>query len=260
MEEEIMTTTENTGAEGGLFADYIALLQSQLADLAQTQSDAVDAAAEVIAQTIAADGLVHIFGTGHSHLLAAEMFYRAGGLAAINPILVEGLLLHAGAELSTTLERVPGLGEVIFAKLGATSADTLIVISNSGANVVARELLGLAQALGMTVIAITSLAHATSAAARGGGALRLHELADIVIDNRGVPGDAAVAVPGIATPMGPTSTAIGAAIINGLAVSAAAKLAARGTAPVVFSSSNVEGGDAANAAALERYRPRVRSL
>lgn len=238
---------------------YLATLTEGLGRLPD-QSDALAAAAAAIADTIAADGLVHVFGTGHSHLLAAELFYRAGGLGAINPILIEGLLLHAGAELSTSLERTAGIGEVIFRRLGATSADTLVVISNSGSNVIARELTLIAQQAGLTVIALTSLAHARSAGSRGAGEPRLDQLADIVLDNLGAPGDAAIQIDGLTGPMGPTSTVLGAAIVNAIAITAAELLVERGLAPAVFTSSNVAGGDERNRAILDAFRPRVRSL
>jgi uncharacterized phosphosugar-binding protein len=158
------------------------------------------------------------------------------------------------------MERTAGLGEVIFGRLGATADDTLLVVSNSGSNVIARELVECARATGMTTIAIVSRAHAESAASRGSGAPRIHDLADIVIDNLGRPGDAAIEVSGVQRPMGPTSTVIGTAIVNIIAMTAAHLAAERGVQPLVFTSSNVAGGDQANRAALERYRARVRSL
>ncbi|MBX3194272.1 MAG: SIS domain-containing protein [Microbacteriaceae bacterium] len=238
---------------------YISTVTGQLDGLRE-QADAIRRAGEAVAATIAADGLLHVFGTGHSHLLAEELFYRAGGLAAVNPVLIEGLLLHAGAELSTSMERTAGLGAVIFDRLGAAPVDTMLVATNSGSNIIARELVERARDHGMTTIAIVSLAHATSASSRGAGARRVDEIADIVIDNLGRPGDAAIAVPGVELPMGPTSTVMGAAIVNAVAMTAAAIAAERGVQPVVFTSSNVAGGDERNRAALERYRARVRSL
>jgi len=240
-------------------ATYTSALTGQLEAL-ESQRAVIDQAADAIARTIAVDGMLHVFGTGHSHLIAAELFYRAGGLGAVNPVLVEGLLLHAGAELSTAMERTSGLGSVIFARLGAQPTDTLLVISNSGSNVVARELIELANALGMTTIALTSIAHATDASSRGAGAPRIDQLADLVIDNGGRPGDAAIEVAGVDRPMGPTSTVLGAAIVNILAMTAALRVAELGVQPAVFTSSNVAGGDEENSATLARYRQRVRSL
>ena len=112
----------------------------------------------------------------------------------------------------------------------------------------------------MPVIVILSLNHANSQGSFRGGSSKLAELADVVIDNGGVAGDAAVTVPGVPVPVGPTSTVVGAAIVNAIAVRAVATAAASGAQPAVFSSSNMAGGDAHNQALFDRYMPRVRSL
>ena len=192
-------------------------------------------------------------------MLALEGFYRAGGLAAVDPVLVESLMLHGNAVLSTSLERTAGIGRAVFADLDPGAEDTFILVSNSGRNRVALELAAAARERGLTVIAIVSRAHAASTA-ESAQAPGLGDVADIVIDNHGSAGDAATDVPGVAAPMGPTSTVTGAAIINAIAIAAAALAAAEGTAPAVFASSNVPGGDARNVQAIARYRGRVRSL
>jgi uncharacterized phosphosugar-binding protein len=115
---------------------------------------------------------------------------------------------------------------------------------------VTTELAALARDVGVRTIAITSLRHATSASARVGDGPRLHELVDVAIDNGGAVGDAAVAIDGLATPVGPTSTVVGAAILDALVAEVAERLIARGITPEVYASSNVVGGDEVN----DRYR------
>jgi uncharacterized phosphosugar-binding protein len=221
-----------------------------VARLATDEWPAIDAAAALVADSISEGGTLHAFGSGHSHMLAEELFYRAGGLVRVRPLLFEGLMLHAGAEVSTALERLPGLADVLFADHGMRAGDVLIVVSNSGGNVVSSALARLARDAGVRVIALVSRAHATSRQARTTDSARLHEIADIVIDNGGIVGDAAVEVDGMMTRVGPTSTVVGAAALNAIVVEAVARLRARGVTPDVFTSSNVEGGDAANARLL----------
>jgi uncharacterized phosphosugar-binding protein len=216
----------------------------------------IEAAAALVADAIVEGHLVHAFGTGHSHMLAEELYYRAGGLVAVRPILVEGLMLHASAPLSTALERLPGLAEAILSDHPIGAGDVLIVASNSGGNTVSAELASLARAAGARVIAVTSLGHATSPSARSSTGPRLHELADVVIDNGGRVGDAAVEIAGFDRRVGPTSTVVGAAILEAVVAEAVEQLVARGVTPDVFTSSNVEGGDAANEAYLERVATR----
>lgn len=243
-----------------LIGDYIALLRDQLALLESTQRPHLERAGALVAATLERGGLVHVFGSGHSHMIAEELFYRAGGLGAVNPVLVDDLMLHVSATGSTVLERMPGRGSELFDTLNAGPADCLIVISNSGGNQIAVELAQRARAAGIAVIAIVSVRHATSAAALRSGAASIDRIADVTIDNLGVVGDAAVDVPGVPSPMGPTSSAIGVTIANIIAMTGAAAAAASGAEPGVFASSNVAGGDDRNRELIGRYQPRVRSL
>jgi uncharacterized phosphosugar-binding protein len=238
---------------------YLAGAGRILEQIAADEWPSIRAAAETVADTIAGDGLVHVFGTGHSHMLAEEMFYRAGGLAAINPILIEGLMLHAGAERSTHLERQHGLAGRIFGDVPLKPGDTFIVASNSGGNAVCEELAQLAGEAGASVVAIVSSRHAEHSATERDGS-RLAELADVVIDNHGDIGDAGVEIDGIDRKVGPTSTVAGAAIVNAVVAEAVEILLARGVEVDVFTSSNLPQGDASNAELVARYRDRVRAL
>jgi uncharacterized phosphosugar-binding protein len=229
---------------------YLEAAQSLLARLAGDEWPNLDRGANLVADALAGGGTVHAFGTGHSHMLAEELFYRAGGLVRVRPILFEGLMLHAGAELSTRLERLPGLAAAILDGHPVARGDVLVVASNSGGNAVGSELATLARDRGIPVIAVLSRTHATSAAARATGVARLVDIADVVIDNGGATGDAAVTVDGFATRVGPTSTVVGAAALNAIVAEAVERLVARGIAPEVFLSSNVEGGDAVNSRLL----------
>lgn len=235
---------------------YLRIAGDLVARLAAEEWPRIDAAATLICDALAAGRTLHAFGSGHSHMLAEELYYRAGGLVRVKPILFEGLMLHASAPLSTTLERLPGLAAAILADHPMSPGDALIICSNSGGNAVTRELAGLAREAGIRTVAITSLRHATSAAARDQGGPRLHQLVEVAIDNGGVTGDAAVEIEGLATRVAPTSTVAGAAILNALVAEAAERLVRRGVAPEVFSSSNVAGGDAHNQQLLRTGRDR----
>jgi len=207
----------------------------------------IRAGAELMAETLASGGVIHAFGTGHSHMLAEELFYRAGGLVRVEPILFEGLMLHAGARLSTALERLPGLAEAIADEHPMAAGDTLVIASNSGGNVVGSTLARRARDAGVRVIAIESVAHATSGARRHKAVPLLHAIADVVVDNGGRVGDAAVDIEGLATRVAPTSTVTGAAILNAMVAEAVGILVERGAPPEVYTSANLDGGDAANA-------------
>jgi uncharacterized phosphosugar-binding protein len=242
-----MTDTITTSTAGHR---YLAEASRLVQRLAAEEWGSISAAADLVAAALARGGSVHAFGTGHSHMLAEELFYRAGGLVRVKPILFEGLMLHAGAELSTALERLPGVAAALLEQHPIEPPDVLVVASNSGGNAVVRELATLVRSRGIPVIAIVSRAHAASGSARAAGHRNLQDVADVVIDNGGTPGDAAVAIDGFAPRVGPTSTVVGAAALNAIVTEAAERLVARGVEPDVFVSSNVEGGDDVNARLL----------
>jgi uncharacterized phosphosugar-binding protein len=146
---------------------------------------------------------------------------------------------------------MPGLAAALLTDHPMEPGDVLVIASNSGGNAVTVELARLAHAAGVRTIAVTSLQHATSAEARDRGATRLHQIVDVAIDNGGTVGDAAVEIDGLANRVAPTSTVVGAAIVNAVVAEAIERLVARGLAPPVYRSSNVAGGDAANERLLE---------
>ena len=227
--------------------------------LLATEGAAWDAARAAIVAALRAGRLVHVAGSGHSHLLALEVFYRAGGIAAAQALLDEDLMLHRGAERSTSLERDSGRAAAVLTAAGLTAGDVIIVASNSGRNAYPVELALEARAAGASVIALTSLRHSRGVTSRHASGKRLFELSDIVLDNGGEPGDAGLTVPGHPAPMGPTSTLIGVWVLNSILAEAVAQLAAEGVIIDVWQSANGASGDN-SAALIAKWRERVRGL
>ncbi len=243
------TTASTQSPAGRRYLDRVAALLAQVED---RQWGYIAAAAEIVAEALAAGRTLHAFGSGHSHMLAEELYYRAGGLVHVRPILFEGLMLHAGGLLSTRLERIPGLAAAILEDHGVVAGDVMLIASNSGGNTVIVEMAREARRRGLRTIAITSIAHATSAQARQAAGPRLHELVDVAIDNGGAVGDAAVEIDGVAARVAPTSTVIGAAVINAMVAQVVERMVAMGLEPEVFTSANVAGGDEVNEAHFAR--------
>ncbi len=233
---------------------YLLSAQELMGRVAITQQESVAACVDLFADALASGKMIHTFGTGHSHLLAEEIFYRAGGLAAIYPILDERLMLHKEVVKGSQNERLPGLAQELVNQHPIASGDVVIVISNSGGNQVTIDLVKLAQGLGAKVIAVTSVNHATSKSARSNAAEKIHHLADVVLDNSGVVGDALVRVAGSPMSAGPTSTVIGGALLQSVVVGTVAECLKRGIQPEIFLSSNLAGGDENNAAIFDKYR------
>ncbi len=246
--------TDTATSTANVAEQYLRGLQDALGTLLLEQNAALQTGAALIAKTVAAGGTVHAFGTGHSHMLAEELFYRAGGLVDVNPIIFDGLLMHHDPTLSTRLERLPGLAKALLDSHELSSQDVAIIASNSGANAAICEMAEAMQAAGVPVIAITSLNHATSKDARVSDRRRLHEISEVAIDNGGLVGDASIQIEGFDKKVAPTSTVIGAAIINALVAQSVANLVEKGIHPAVYTSSNTEGGDEENAQYLNARR------
>ncbi len=240
--------------------EYISNILQLTDKVLETQLDAIDAAGAIVAATVTRKGFVYTFGTGHSHMMAEEIFYRAGGLARVYPILEEALMLHAGAIASTELERKEGYAEQILTRYPCTSADCIVIASNSGRNAVTVEMAAAARNRGMKVIALTNMTHSQAMASRHPSGMKLYQLADVVLDNQGCVGDASVHIPAIGRNIAPTSTVIGAMLLQAVVVSAVEMMMAQGYLPEVFSSSNLDEGDAINDAILEKFRETVKPL
>jgi uncharacterized phosphosugar-binding protein len=201
-----------------------------------------------------------VFGTGHSHMLAEELFYRAGGLVPVNAILDSTLMLHESALTSSLAEQLPGYAEVVLSRYRVEPGETMIIASNSGRNSVPVEMAMAARARGLTVAALTSLAHANAHPSRHPSGKHLHELADYVLDNCGVVGDAALTIEGVAEPIAPTSTVVGAALLHSVVYAVITYMVKNNAEPPIFISANVGDADEHNRLLLERYRERLRHL
>jgi uncharacterized phosphosugar-binding protein len=243
------------------FETYISELQNLLERIKQGQREKIVAAGKLVADALIADGLVHTFGTGHSHLIADEAFFRAGGIAAINPILDERLVFLKGALESTRAERFSGFARALVEKEQVGPNDVAVVISNSGRNAAPLEMALEMKSRGARVVAITSVEQSSSSMPLHSSGKRLFEVADVVIDNCVPPGDALLALPGLGSRIGPSSTVAGAAIINSIMIEAVAETLRRGMPVPVLPSANLDGvTESTLTELLGRYRGRVRYL
>jgi uncharacterized phosphosugar-binding protein len=237
---------------------YASAIEGLLKRIAETQAAGMQQAATLVANAIGNNGILYAFGTGHSHLVAEEVAYRAGGLAPIDAILEPSLTGHQQVVKSEYMERVEGMAEVIFDYYAIRPTDALVVISNSGRNAAPIEMADLAQQRGVPVIAITSLEHSKGTDSRHSGGKKLYQVADVVIDNGCPRGDCLLHLPGMEQPIGPGSGVTGMFILHSILVQATEILLSRGIQPPVFMSGNLDGSDAVNRALLKKYAGRIR--
>ncbi len=238
--------------------DYLTAAAEGLRCLEETQTEAIERAAEALTECIVAGGRIFSFGASHSFMLTEELVYRTGGLMLINPIYPQGMNLSVRpVTLTSQLERLADLGRVLLESSPAQAGDALLIASTSGRNAVAIDMALAAGERGVTTIAITSLAYAEGVPSRHPSGKHLHELCDLVIDNCAPLGDCAVEIPGLEQKTGPLSTVLGCAAVNAVAAQVIRNLVERGITPPVFISANLPGGDEHNARLLEENRERI---
>lgn len=233
--------------------DYLRYVENVLRDVADKEVENIEAAAKLVTESCVNGGRFYVFGSGHSHMIAEEIYIRAGGLAYVKGILPPELMLHEMPNKSTYLERVDGYGAAILDLYKLDEKDTILIISNSGRNNVPVEMALESKKRGAKVIAMTSMKHSQDVVSRHVSGKRLFEIADVVIDNGAEKGDAAYFIDGFDVPTGPTSDATGIVLANTLIVKVIDSLAKLGHNPPVFKSSNVDGADEYNDELFDKY-------
>ena len=172
---------------------YLQAALTILQQIVRDESRAIDAAAELILNSLAEGGTLHVFGSGHAHLFAEELAYRAGGLAPVNPLVDYGYTLMGGsASRSTRLERLEGYAIVQMQNYDLRTGEVLLAVSQSGINAGPVEAALFAKERDLHVVAVTSLAHSGNLPSRHSSGKRLFEIADVVIDTHVPMGDALV--------------------------------------------------------------------
>lgn len=241
------------------FQGYFDKIDGILAEVRESQKDTILQAADLVSDCIVKDGIVHAFGTGHSHILAREISLRAGTLAPINLIYDPSLAGSLQMKKSSYLERLEGYAKVLINYVDPAPEDIFIIISNSGRNAVPVEMALEAKKRGNKIIALTSVTYSQSSTARHSSGKRLFEIADVVLDNCGRVGDVAVKVPELDQGLGPTSTIAGAYLLNAVMVQAAFNLLHQSIEPPVLWSGNLDQGMKRNERVFKKYRGRIRN-
>jgi uncharacterized phosphosugar-binding protein len=249
--------------------EYLKQAKLILDRIESTQMESIERAAELCAQTIAGNGLVHLFATGHSRIFVEEMFPRHGSFPGFHPIVELSLTFHNlvvgsnGQRQAMFLEHVEGFGQVILRNFVFSAPDCFLLFSNSGVNEVVMDVALEAKRLGLPVVAVVSVDHCTASPANHSSGKKLIDIADIVIDNCTPGGDALVRVPNLPDPVGPGSTIGAAAVTNALKCRIAQKLTELGTPPIVLTSSYFIGSEASKQRfddCYDDYRTRVQKV
>ncbi len=264
-----MTGSDQSSESTDVLAQYLRAVREAVDAIEATQLGAVREAARRFARAILGGRLVHVFGTGHSRMAVEEMFPRYGSFPGFHPIVELSMSYHNqvvganGQRQAMFLENVQGFGPVLWRNFAATADDALLAISSSGCNAVTVDVAMEAKRLGMFVVALTSRANADVSTSKHESGRKLHEVADLVLDQKAPPGDSAVWVEGLKTPVSPLSSVTGCALINLVKAETARLLTEAGRPPKVLTSACHLGPEAAKQLfedAYDDYRRRVGAL
>jgi uncharacterized phosphosugar-binding protein len=229
------------------------------------QAGNINAAAKLMADAIAADKLISVYGGGgHTTLVMGEMFFRAGGFSNINPIMETGLSVFNQALKYLELERCVNYGRSIMKYYDLQKDDLLIIFHNIGINAATIDAALEAKERGVKIIAVSSSYWQNEMPPdhfiRHPSRKNLFDIADVCIDDYNPVGDAIVNVPGFATPIAPVSNLVDFAIAHLLEIETVRLCVERGITPPVWNSANAPGGDQKNAVYLKKYKPLIKSL
>ncbi|WP_422733044.1 SIS domain-containing protein [Micromonospora sp. WMMD558] len=240
------------------YADAVRPVLDRLVD---SSADALASAADLIAGSLRAGGVLQAFGAGHSEAFAAELVARAGGLVPTNRLSIHDLVLHGDAPRDVLadpkLERDPSIAHQIYALADPLPQDVFVVASQSGINGSVVELATLVTGRGHPLIAVTSVEHTARVAPRHPSGHRLADIADVVLDNGAPYGDALLPLEdgGAVCAVSSVTAALLAQLLTAEVVR---RFHQAGEVPPIYLSANVPGGDEHNHALESRYAGRLR--
>lgn len=231
---------------------YFDYVLSKLND-SKNENENIENASNIIVDKLSNDGKLFVFGSGHSHMIAEELYLRAGGLALVHPILEEEFMLHGTLFKSSEVERLEGYGNQLLKLHGLSEKDVLLLISNSGRNNVIVDMALYAKEIKVPVIALTSIEHSSSVFSRHASNKKLSDLADVVIDNHAPMGDAGFEIENLKETVGGVSDIIGLFLSQTLIVNVTDKLTQLNLNPPVFRSSNLDNADEYNLEIIRKH-------
>jgi uncharacterized phosphosugar-binding protein len=232
----------------------------------EAQIPTIEQAADWFAQSILADRMVHVFGSGHSRIMVEEMWPRYGSFPGFNPIVELSLTFHTqvvganGQRQAMFLENVAGLAERILRNFDLSERDSALVISSSGCNVVPIEIAEGFRRRGIKTVSIISRRHSESSKSNHPRGLKLQDVSNLVLDTGAPVGDAMVKLDGLETPVSPGSTVGGCMLVNAIKAEVALRLTRAGQPPKVLTGAALIGAEKASQLFEAAYDEHARRL
>lgn len=254
-----MNAIKSTQTKSDFFQKYLSGVINLLNRIANEEGPSVQKAASLIADAIEGGHNIFAFGCTHSSLPIQDLVYRAGGLMLINPIYGPGIAAMdtRPATLSSEIEKLSGFAQALYDTYPLRSGDVLILVSVSGRNAVPIEMAQIGQQRGVKVIGLTSREYADGVESRHPSGKKMHDFADVVLDNKVSKGDAILQADEIPQKFCPASGVTSIAILQAMVAATVQELLERGITPPIYLAGNVDGGKEYNAHLLDKYKDHI---
>lgn len=238
------------------YKEFAQIMNEQLQE-ALKQEDILDECAKQLADTVKNDGVIHVFGCGHSQMFGEELCFRTGGLVPVNAIMIPQYNIYPRARLSQMMERCEGFAPMVLDTMNTSEHDTMIIVSVSGRNAAGIDMALAAHKKGMKVICVTSLAYSTKVKSRHSSGKLLKDVSDIVLDICGIKGDSVLEHKQVSEKFCSTSTVVAMTLLVGIVGEAIQILADQGINPPIWVSGNLDRGDEINNEYMKKYKGKV---
>lgn len=244
---------------------YLQYTKDLMDRIIDEEFEAIQKASELIGEQVIKNEIIHIYGPGgHSNIAAQEVFFRAGGLMHISAVLDEGTLLSSGALRSMSIERITGYAPIVLKDYPLKKDGVFIIVNAYGMNAATIDSALYAKDLGMKTIGISSVQHANLTPlhhpARHSTKYNLHDIVDLHIDSKVLPGDAVIQMDDVLQPIGAISSFANNIILNSLVIEIVDFVSKKGIEPPIWKSGNIEGGDEWNSQFTEQFKHRIIKL
>lgn len=247
------------------YIDYLNTLIGLVEKVRDTQHDKFEAAADIIANAISQNRMVHFWGPGgHSSIFAEDVMYREGELACINPIIDPNISLgHGALKEINYFERVEGMGRAIVRFNRIKEGDVVVIGSAYGVNPVCIQGALECRKLGATVISITSPAFSDSLdneETRHSTGKGLYEISDVYINSYSPSDDLTMKMDGLEQKFGPIGTIMQLLTLKALTTTVIQKLAEAGVEVPIWRNALEKGGTEFNDRYMNALWCRVKSM
>lgn len=243
---------------------YFHIMNEVVEKAYNTQGDNIMKAARILADCTKKGGIIHMFGCGHSGLVTEDVFWRSATLANVHAIFESSVSGINEITKTSLIEKVEGVGKILADYNRLAPPDVLVCFSNSGNNAATVDMALAAQAKGLPVIAFTNVEYADQLTTHHSSGKKLKDIADVVIDNCSLIGDAAVELEGFEVKVGATSTIPVIYMLTALLVQTCENLLQEGITPDVYYNGHLayesDHVKAHNDALVDKYYWRMRNL